>query len=269
VRIARSLRGYEAIATQGYHGAQTDFGHQPAWYGYPYDNVRLHHRFEFGDVDGMRLAALNASCLMVEVPSLDDEDEIAYFLLECRDTADENGIPLIVDDVVGGFRFALAGTAQRYGVKPDMICLGKAMNATGGVSALIGRRDLVGRLGDGSVFYSTTFGGAPDRCAVANETIRWLRDHRTEVYGDRGHLQSIGRVLKCGLLDRGVPVVGQPERSALAFATDAEWLEFCSQMIDAGVMIHRPQFVTLAHSAADVEMTLVAAEQVMKEWRPA
>lgn len=266
VRIARAVTGKSAIATQGYHGAQTDFGHQPAWYGYPYENVQLHHQFEFGDVEGLWRAASAAACIMIEVPAWDDEGAIAAFLQECRQAATKFHIPLIFDDVVCGFRLALAGTAERYGVKPDMVCLGKALSATGGISALIGLDELVGKLGartDG-VFYSTTFGGAPDRCAVANATLRYLIDNRQTVYGPNGHLRVIGQMLKAGLIERGIPVVGQPERSALAFATDGEWLSFCSAVIDEGVMLHRPQFPTLAHTRQDVDDTLAAVDRVLE-----
>ena len=268
VRIARAVTARDVIATQGYHGAQSDFAHQPAWFGYPYENVRLHRRFEFGDSAGMAQAARDAACIMVEVPGLDDEQAIMTFLENCRSKADQWIIPFIIDDVVGGFRFALGGTAERYGVKPDMICLGKAMSATGGISALIGRADLVGKLG-GEVFYSTTFGGAPDRCQIANDTIRWLMNHRGEVYGESGHLHIIGQALKDGLNALGVPCVGQPERSALNFPTNTAWLDFCSRMIERGVMMHRPNFVTLAHSMRDVDETLAAAERVVKELQTA
>lgn len=287
VRVARESSVKENIATQGYHGAQTDFAHVPQCAGYPYVNVVSHNRFEFGHVEAMRSAAVNAACIMVEVPSIDDDAEVTLFLRACRDTADEYHIPFIIDDVVGGFRFGLAGTAGRYGVNPDMICLGKAMSATGGISALIGRRDLVGKFGNGDVFYSTTFGGAPDKCAAANATIKWLMKNEIEVYGgskasgtfrpgdswtyeykeSEGHLRKIGRLLKDGLKEIGVPCVGQAERTALVFDNDADWLSFCSQMIERGIMMHRPNFVTLAHTETHVKRTLEAAAEVMKDWK--
>jgi glutamate-1-semialdehyde aminotransferase len=206
----------------------------------------------------MRLAARNAACIMVEVPAWDDEAAVATFLHACRDTADEYGIPFVIDDVVCGFRLALGGSCERYGVKADMVCLGKAMSAIGGVSALIGCADLVGRLAD-DVFYSTTFGGNPGPCSVAAATIRWLIEHRVGVYG---HLRAIGTALKDGLNALDMPVVGQPERSILQFDTDAEWSAFCSAMIEQGVMMHRPQFPTLAHTLNDVRHTLEAAEAI-------
>ena len=262
VRIARAFTDSFAIATQGYHGVGDSLAHAPASTGIPGYLVNLHRRFEFGDTAGMKAAMwqtfATATCVMVEVPALDDDAAIAGFLRDCRETCDRNGIPLIFDDVVLGFRLALGGTAEYYGVRPDMVCLGKAMCATGGVSALIGRADLVGRLGE-DVFYSTTFGGSPGPCAVAAATVRWLHEHRSEVYGEAGHLRRIGTALKDGYNALGIKCVGQPERSVFAFPSDDEWLSFCSRMIGAGYMVHRPNFPTLAHTLADVEATLEAA----------
>ena len=261
-RLARAYTGRQTIGTQGYHGAALDFAHLPQIAGQEFALTR-HDQFEFSDVERMRQVAQDAACLMVEVPSV--EEQIARdFLQECRRAADENHIPLIIDDVVGGFRFALGGTCERYGVQADMICLGKAMSAIGGVSVLVGDYEIMQRL-ENDVFYSTTFGGNPGPLRVALESILWLEEHRTEVYGPDGHLQRIGTLLKDGLNSVGVPCVGQPERSALSFGDDATWLDFCRRMIENGIMMHRPNFVTLAHTLDDVALTVGTAEQVMKE----
>ena len=300
VRIARAATGRDAIATSGYHGAATDFAHRPEITGFTRADLELHRRFDFGHVDEMHLAVRgylddgrpaysvpgheydlavmrSSACIMVEIPAWDDEVDISTFLRACRSRADEYGIPLIIDDVVCGFRLALAGSCERYGVKADMVVLGKAMSATGCVSALVGRADLVGRLGQ-DVFYSTTFGGAPGPCSVAAAMVRWLVKYREEVYGkttihqsinigeyvliEPGHLATIGRALKDGLNARGVKCIGQPERSIVVFDTDDEWLTWCGRMIERGVMIHRPNFPTMAHTLADVEKTLRAVEAI-------
>jgi glutamate-1-semialdehyde aminotransferase len=200
----------------------------------------------------------------VEVPSIDDEEAVKTFLAACRAYADADSIPLIMDEVVTGFRLALGGACERYGVKADMICLGKAMSAVGGVAALIGRRDLVGMLDEG-VFYSTTFGGNPMMCSIAEKTIRFLQRERLGVYGDAeqyGHMASIGLELKKGLNERGVKCIGQPERSAIVFPTEDEKLAFCRKMIGAGIMMHQPNYATLAHTMHDVTLTLDAVEKV-------
>ena len=70
------------------------------------------------------------------------------------------------------------------------------------------------------------------------------------------------QVLKAGLSSLGYTVIGQPERSVVTFPTDAEWLAWCGQMIEYGVMVHRPQFPTLNHSESDVDYTLRRAAEI-------
>src|SRR3989304_5269363 len=172
VRVARAATGWDEIATEGYHGAGLEFVHLPAVLGSASPmTLPIQRLFKFGDVVSMSSSANGAACIMVEIPAWDDENAIVSFLQACRTEADRQGIPLIIDDVVCGFRLALAGSCERYGVRADMVVLGKAMSATGCGSALVGRADLVGRLGS-DVFYSTTFGGAPGPCSVAAATVR-------------------------------------------------------------------------------------------------
>ena len=258
VRVALAVTWRDAIATQGYHGAATDFAHEPAALGYPKANLDLHRRFEFGDIAGMNEAIRGAACVMVEVPAWDDDAAIATFLSECRRAADAFAIPLIIDDVVCGFRLALGGSCEAYGVKADMVCLGKALSPTGCVSALVGRKDMIGRLGS-DVFYSTTFGGSPGLCAGAAFALRWLTEHRKEIYE---HLNRIGTLLKYGFNARGIRCVGQPERSVFEFPSESEWLSWCSRMIGQGIMVHRPNFPTLAHIEEHVEETMRAVEAI-------
>lgn len=259
-RVARAATGRVIIATDGaYHGAGEAFIHPPYPKGIPIDYETVIRHFTWGDVAGMRRCAKYAAAVCVDAPALPD-NEVGPFLNEIRKACDEYGTVFILDEVVSGFRFALGGAAEYYGVKPDIACYGKAMSATGCVSAIVGRSELVDLL-DGTTFHSLTFGGYPAGCAVAEETIRWLKEHRAEVYG---HLRRIGQALKDGFNSLGLTCIGQPERSVLKFKSDADWLAFCSRMIEKGVMVHRPQFPTLAHTMADVEETLAAARGCLR-----
>jgi len=266
-RVARFVTDRDYIASQGYHGAQLDFSHAPAVGGVPSLALGLHRRFEWGDAAGMNAAASQAAAVVVEVPALDDEGAIKGFLAECRETCHYLNIPLILDDVVGGFRFGLRGSLDRYGIKPDMVCLGKAMSAGGGVAALVGRADMVDTLEDGC-FYSTTFGGSPDDCFLAARTVEYLRLNATKVYT---HLSEIGTALKDGLNDAfreagsTARVVGQAERSVLDFGGDEDARRrFCSAMIERGVLLDRPQFPTLLHTPDHVDETVAAAREVLR-----
>lgn len=256
-RVARHATGRKLLASFGYHGAAAEWAHEPNSKGILSDDIDYHFRLEWGDLFPVENLTFPPAAICVEVPPVSDRDGRA-FLTECRRYCDENGAIFILDEVVTGFRMGLQGAAGYYGVKPDIACYGKAISATGCVSAIVGSADLVDAIG-GDVFLSTTFGGHPGPVGVAAATVNWLRENQAEAFP---YINQIGQVLKNGLASLGYTVIGQPERSVVTFPTDAEWLAWCGQMIERGVMVHRPQFPTLNHTESDVDFTLRQAAEL-------
>ncbi len=256
-RLARHNTKRWAIASYGYHGAAEEWAHEPGSKGILPDAIGAHARFEWGDYARVRELSRMCAAICVEVPPVEDSTA-RLFLSDIRQACDKGGAIFVLDEVVTGFRLGLQGAAGYYGVKPDIACYGKAMSATGCVSAIVGRADLVDAIG-GDVFYSTTFGGHPGPAMVAAATVNYLAEHQLEVYP---YINQIGQRLKAGLTGLGLTVIGQPERSVVTFPTDAEWLAWCGQMIEGGVVCHRPQFPTLAHTDSDVNKTLRVAAEV-------
>ena len=282
LRLARAATARDGVAVYGYHGAHSEWAQPPQCGGVLGENIEYQSRFEFGDRASLNMALDSSpapACIMLEVPAIDDEELIRSFLQFCRAECDRRGIPLIIDDVVLGFRVALGGSPEYYGVKPDIVVLGKAMSAAGGVAAVLGDAKLVNQLNAG-VFYSTTFGGNAGPCAVAAATLIWLLENRLTVYGASnwpetnikyhdGNLWRIGSALKDGLnavfteQGRAASVVGQPERSILVFDEGEEARRaWCGEMIARGFMLDRPQYASMAHSMADVEATIAAARSI-------
>ena len=209
----------------------------------------------------MTLAVSHCAAMIVEVPAVDDE-HAARFLGLCRLACDRARALLILDDVVLGARLGIAGSCSAYGIRPDLVVLGKAISSIGLISAVVGRADVVNLL-SGGVFYSGTFFGHPMTAGIANETLRWLMAHQDEVYRPHGHLYTIGKTLQDGYNALGIRCIGQPERSAFQFDTETEWLAFSSAMIERGIVAHRPNFPTLLHTEQDVKQTLEAVERVL------
>lgn len=256
-RLARHATGRWDVASCGYHGAAEEWAHEPSSKGVLPEAINSHAHFDWGHTRDLPLMAKHCAAICVEVPAVQDDDARA-FLRVVRQACNDGGAIFILDEVVTGFRLGLQGAAGYYGVKPDIACYGKAMSATGCVSAIVGRADLVEPIG-GDVFLSTTFGGAPGPCTVAAATVKWLTENAGEAFP---HINQIGQVLKAGLSSLGLTVIGQPERSVVTFPSDAEWLAWCGQMIERGVMCHRPQFPTLNHTDADVDFTLRQAAEI-------
>lgn len=108
------------------------------------------------------------------------------YLQHIRAMCDRHGIVMILDEVITGFRLAIGGGAQRFGVTPDLATYGKAIAGGWPVAALAGRADLMERFAAG-VNHSGTFNGSVMACAAVAATINVLRNDppyaRIEAHG--------------------------------------------------------------------------------------
>lgn len=93
------------------------------------------------------------------------------FLDEVRRQCDAHGVVLIFDEVICGFRLALGGAAERFGVTPDLGIYGKAMAGGWPVAALAGKGELMERIGTGVVNHSGTFNGSVMAAAATVATL--------------------------------------------------------------------------------------------------
>ncbi|MEX2563456.1 MAG: aspartate aminotransferase family protein [Nitriliruptoraceae bacterium] len=108
------------------------------------------------------------------------------YLEGMRTLCDKYGIVLIFDEVITGFRFALGGASERFGVTPDLATYGKAMAGGWPVAALAGKAELMQMFAEG-VNHSGTFNASVMACAAVAETLKVLRDdppyERVEAHG--------------------------------------------------------------------------------------
>ncbi len=107
---------------------------------------------------------------------------VAGFLAGLRAVTEKHGIILIFDEVVTGFRLALGGAQEYYGVQPDLVAYGKALGGGFPIGAFGGRAELMEvvaehRLpGPHYVWSASTSGGNPVSCAAALATIDVLSE---------------------------------------------------------------------------------------------
>ena len=260
IRLARAYTEREHFVSIGYHGSSVLFTHPPQRAGVPDWCYRGRVDVEFGDTQALAHAVNNyaLAAIIVEVPPLDDDAR--SFLHEVRRLCSWNGALMILDEVVTGFRLALCGATELYDVLPDMACYGKALSNGRGISALVGREELMGLLEE-EVFFSNTFNGDPYNCAHVIATLELLHEHHDDIYG---HLWGLGNLLIAGLSERGVPCGGTAPRSVLLWP-DKQRREFCAKLVPLGVMMDRPQYISMAHSTASLASTFAAIEKVMGE----
>jgi glutamate-1-semialdehyde 2,1-aminomutase len=205
------------------------------------------------------------------------------FLEGLRERCTAYDIPLIFDEVVTGFRLALGGAQQRYGVTPDLCALGKSISGGHPLGVLCGRTDVLRLANPASssdgphVMQTGTFSHNPVSAAAALACIEVLTQPGVyEQLAERGgRLQrGVGQALTEAGLD--VCVTGEPSAFQPWF-TCAEVIDhktsltsdgaanamFTELLLDRGVIkAHEKFFVSLAHSEQDIVDTLAAVSEV-------
>ncbi|SEL79057.1 glutamate-1-semialdehyde 2,1-aminomutase [Bosea lupini] len=217
-------------------------------------------------------AAINGGCF--EPP--------AGFLERVRTATQRCGALLIFDEVITGFRLALGGAQERYGVTPDLSVLGKALGAGLPISAVSGSRAAMEILSSGRLMHRGTFNGNPLSVAAAIACLKVLQAERGEIYP---RMEGFAAQL-CGFLNdeavrRGVPVRARQAGAAFQiFAANGpvetlrdtakvdkdKTLVFTGALLRQGVMT-LPRglcYLSSAHSLADIEATEAAIAVAME-----
>jgi glutamate-1-semialdehyde 2,1-aminomutase len=205
------------------------------------------------------------------------------FLQGLRDLATQHSVVLIFDEVITGFRVALGGAQELYGVKPDLTTLGKIVGGGFPVGAFGGRADIMDRLAPiGPVYQAGTLSGNPVAMVAGLATI-----HQLEQPGVYKELDRMGAMLAGGLCraaqNAGVATSCNRVGSiSTMFFTDQEVTDWASAstcdtdmygkyfrgMLDAGFLLAPSQFeaafVGLSHTDEDILATVAAAEDVLR-----
>lgn len=209
----------------------------------------------------------------------------AGFLEGLRSLCDEHGAVLIFDEVITGFRVSAGGAQERYGVRPDLTCLGKIIGGGLPVGAYGGRRGLMEQVAPaGPVYQAGTLSGNP----LAMAAGRWALSKLSPALYAR--LDDLGGRLAAGLADAAraaridlqVNVLGSvltpfftagPVRdyeSATA-ADTAAYARFFRGMLARGVYPPPSQFegwfLSAAHTPADVDEAAAAARATFRAMR--
>jgi glutamate-1-semialdehyde 2,1-aminomutase len=207
------------------------------------------------------------------------------FLAGLRQVADEEGIVLIFDEVITGFRVGLGGAQERFGITPDLTCLGKIVGGGLPAAAYGGRRDImenVSPLGM-KVSQAGTLSGNPLAMTAGLEQLKMLSEP-----GVYDRLERISASLADGMaenlrklgLDYAINRVGG---MLCMFFTDGAVGDFAAvgtvdlerfnryfwAMLDRGVYLAPSQyecmFPSLAHTDLDIDETLRAHFEALKE----
>ena len=241
----------------------------------------------FNDIDAVEamLAEVGeeVACIIVEpvAGNMNCVPPLPEFLPGLRALCDKYGALLIIDEVMTGFRVALAGAQAHYGVVPDLTCLGKIIGGGMPVGAFGGRREVMDALAPtGPVYQAGTLSGNPIAMAAGYACL-------TEVsqVGIHQTLTELTDMLAAGLLH-----AAEEENIALVvnhvggmfglFFTDApavtcyqdvmqcdveRFKRFFHLMLEEGVYLapsaFEAGFMSVAHSKEDIQRTIDAARR--------
>ncbi|MDR5802664.1 MULTISPECIES: glutamate-1-semialdehyde 2,1-aminomutase [unclassified Caballeronia] len=200
------------------------------------------------------------------------------FLNALRARCDEYGSVLIFDEVMCGFRVALGGAQQVYGIKPDLTCLGKVIGGGMPAAAFGGRRDIMAHLAPlGGVYQAGTLSGNPIAVAAGLKTLQLIQ--RPGFYDDLAkQTRKLVDGLSAAARDAKVPFSADSiggmfglyfaEQVPVSFAEVTQgdtrrFNAFFHAMLDAGVYFapsaFEAGFVSSAHDDAVIDATLEAA----------
>ena len=267
VRVARAATGRDVIVYCGYAGWHEWYAvTTPRSKGIPKDFARLVVPFEYNALDTLEAALAEhhgqVAAVIMEPVLLDAP--ASGFLAGVKAAAHRHGALLIFDEIVSGFRWAVGGAQEHFGVVPDLATFGKGMANGLPLAAVVGRRELMREFED--VFVSSTFGG--DTLALA-ACLATLDVYRREAVIE--HLWRVGRRFQQGFDDcarrLGVPAraIGYPVHPKVVFeqrSPEAQRLLmslFLQETAARGAIFHFAGFnVSLSHTDADVDATLEA-----------
>jgi glutamate-1-semialdehyde 2,1-aminomutase len=120
------------------------------------------------------------------------------FLEGLRQLCDRHGAIFIFDEVMTGFRVGPGGAQARYGIEPDLTCLGKIVSGGTPLAMYGGREDLMRRVApDGPVYQAGTLAGNPLAVAAGLATLR----HLAENPGIYDELELVGASIESALAD--------------------------------------------------------------------
>lgn len=266
VRIARGYTKRDKILRCGYHG-WGDWCVEVKG-GVP-DNVsRNTIEFEYNDLDGLeRILDENkgeVACIIITPvghPLAKPLQEPKKGYLEgMRELADKHEVVLIFDEIRTGFRVAMGGAQERYGVTPDISCIGKAMANGYPISAVVGKAEIM-KVVEKEVFISSTFFPNSIEMAAALKTIEILeREDVANSIWKRGtdFLRRLREIAAASKLP--VKVSGIPPMPFLTFDPDEKGLykerrrRFYTETIRRGLFIQPYHHWYICHRHTDEDL---------------
>lgn len=298
IRVARGFTKRDKIVKfeGAYHGAHdyclvkggSGAACLPDSLGIPVDTTKNTLTVPFNDEEALteliEKEGENIACIIMEVVMgnigcVEPKEGYLEFL---RKITEENGIVLIFDEVITGFRLATGGAQEYYGVTPDMTTLGKIVGGGLPMGAFCGKKEIMELVApNGPVYQAGTFSGNPISVQAGLSTLKQLnKDFYTSLNkkGEflRSNIRDIVDELSLDISPVGLGSMFQiyfnpneVTNYAEAQESDSErFLVYFRQLLKEGVFIPPSQFecnfISSAHEMEDLEKTANAIRESLK-----
>ena len=227
------------------------------------------------------------ACIIVEpvVGNMNCVPPVAGFLETLREVCDQSGALLIFDEVMTGFRVGHKGAQGYYGIKADIITLGKVIGGGMPVGAFGGRRDIMQMIApSGPVYQAGTLSGNPVAMAAGLKTLELLE--RLDFYKNlSARTTQLAEGLQKLADEAGIPFTTNHVGSMFGFFFTSEakvtnfkqvmacdiprFNKFFHGMLKRGIYLapasYEAGFMSGAHTEEDIRNTLQAAKEVFAE----
>jgi glutamate-1-semialdehyde aminotransferase len=274
IRLSRKITGNDIILSCGYHGYHD-------WYisstelrgGVPEFNRELIHSFDYNNPSSLeelfsKFHGKVAAVILEPVSTVSPDKD---FLHRVKEITHKNGAILVFDEIVTGFRLAMGGASEYYGVTPDLSCIGKGMANGMPISALVGKKELMQEME--GIFFSTTYGGETLSLAATKATICEMREKSVQK-----HLWEMGEKLQ-SYTAQCIKKYGLEKHITLTDIYPKFWMNFIDQNGDEdndvkglffqetalrGVLVGGLQYISYSHSEQVIEETKKAFDESLE-----
>lgn len=250
---------------------------------------------DFGDIEAVRriLETKEIACIILEpvpanmgiiIPKIE-------YLQELREVCTEHSTLLIFDEVISGFRVALGGAQEYYGVTPDLTILGKIIGGGFPIGAFGGRRELMMQLSPvGNVYHAGTLSGNPISVRAGYSTLLYLKNNENlyKVLEDstQALTESINEIAKRHEVGVSINRIGSlftifftHDKVVETFqdsvnSSEEKYSIYFNTMLEEGIIVppskYEAHFISYAHTKEDFDKTLKAIEKafikISKVW---
>jgi glutamate-1-semialdehyde 2,1-aminomutase len=242
----------------------------------------------YNDADGVRAAFAQygeqIACVIVEpvAGNMNCIPPVAGFLETLREQCTKYGSVFIIDEVMTGFRLGLQGAQGYYGIEADITCLGKVIGGGMPVGAFGGKRKIMEKIAPlGPVYQAGTLSGNPVAMAAGLATLDIIS--QPNFYEPLfAKTETLVKGLRAAAEKNGIPLTSNHVGSMWGLFFTAEksisnyqqvmacdtqrFNRFFHGMLQEGVYLapasYEAAFLSSAHTDADIDKTITAAEKV-------